>query len=707
MITADNPADPPLTESKPIEERIVTPELEKAKVVVVDDNDLITRMIQRNLEVAGFQNPRSFNDPIEALRFVGRNGADVILLDLNMPQVGGLRVLQFLRENEASQFIPVIILTSAEDEETKLEALRAGANDYLTKPVNPIELVQRICNTLTFHKHSGDLKERVKHVESELRTDSLTTLKNRRAFEEQLQALFTSEKHQSFSLILLDIDNFKTINDRYGHVVGDNALRFVSEVIQSGCSPDDSAFRIGGDEFAVICRSADLAYPNRLAQKFQDGIESNIQNSDGHTSRLTTSIGIASYSDETSDRDQLFNMADSALYQSKRQGRNSINIYSKDAPPLVGDAQRTVSVCNVNDPQSESTRDGLILIVDDESIITDLLEYQLGQFGYKNVISENDATRAVSLIKEQLPDLIILDVNMPEVSGLDILAEVKQCEMTSAIPVLIMTSSTDEGLMVESLKLQAGDFLTKPAKPAELDARVFNSLKMKKQHDQLMDLSRELSREVDIRTAELFATRRETILCLARAGESRDKETGNHVIRVGKYAAIIAHRLGMDDDYVGWIELAAQLHDVGKLSIPDAIIRKPGRLTPEERQVIETHCDHAAEIFFGNSSESQITSPLLKMAAVIASTHHEKWDGTGYPRGLKGDQIPLEGRITAVADVFDALSSKRAYKCAIEFDKCVQIIVNDSGTHFDPAVVDAFVAANEEIMQAREELQGP
>ena len=163
--------------------------------------------------------------------------------------------------------------------------------------------------------------------------------------------------------------------------------------------------------------------------------------------------------------------------------------------------------------------------------------------------------------------------------------------------------------------------------------------------------------------------------------------------------------MGKDEDFVDWIELAAQLHDVGKLSIPDAILCKPGKLTPEERTVIETHCDLADRIFFGASpalETTTITSPVLQMGSRIASTHHEKWDGTGYPNGLKENEIPLEGRITAVADVFDALSSKRCYKDAFPIDKCFQIIEDDAGTHFDPDVVQAFLDSRDEILEAKE-----
>ena len=363
------------------------------------------------------------------------------------------------------------------------------------------------------------------------------------------------------------------------------------------------------------------------------------------------------------------------------------------------------SVPSLEDCQQETDpRNCKVLVIDDEAAVSKMIQLQLKRADYKDIQIENDATAAIKTITDQQPDLVILDIHMPEINGLEILEQVKADEATAAIPVLIMTGTSDERIKMASLKLGASDFITKPANPADLDARVFNSLKLKLQHDQLVQFSQKLTQEIEVRTAELFSRRRETILCLGRAAEARDLETGNHVIRVGHYAAIVARKMGKDEDFVDWIELAAQLHDVGKLSIPDAILCKPGKLTPEERTVIETHCDLADRIFFGASpalETTSITSHVLQMGARIATTHHEKWDGTGYPNGLKGDEIPLEGRITSVADVFDALSSKRCYKDAFPVEKCFQIIEEDAGTHFDADVVRAFLDSRDEILETK------
>jgi putative two-component system response regulator len=220
---------------------------------------------------------------------------------------------------------------------------------------------------------------------------------------------------------------------------------------------------------------------------------------------------------------------------------------------------------------------------------------------------------------------------------------------------------------------------------------------------------------VQKRTAELAASREEVILCLARAGEFRDNETGNHVVRVGRFVGVIAHELGYSEDRVKILEQAAQLHDVGKIGIPDEILLKPGRLDPEEYEFMQRHCLFGRKIIermpasemdrFRKHSElgarllNVQSSPVLGVAALIALTHHEWWDGSGYPLGLAGEDIPLEGRMAAVADVYDALSTKRPYKNAIPRKECFAMMEKDRGKHFDPKVLDAFFRRRQEIIQ--------
>jgi putative two-component system response regulator len=292
-------------------------------------------------------------------------------------------------------------------------------------------------------------------------------------------------------------------------------------------------------------------------------------------------------------------------------------------------------------------------------------------------------------------------------------------EKARRFPVLILTASTDAATKREALDLGAADFLPKPVDPNDLIPRVRNALTTLVYEQRLANYAEKLEQDVRTRTAELAASREEVIHCLARAAEYRDDITGRHVVRVGRYAGIIARELGCSAADVEMLELAAQLHDVGKIGIPDAILNNHGKLDPEQFAVMQRHCSFAKKILtpldehewrtlqthsqLGASLLEISSSPLLMLAARIAQTHHEWWNGMGYPLGLAGEDIPLEGRITAVADVFDALSSPRTYKAPIPRDKCLAIMSEDRGTHFDPRVLDAFFARSKEVVQVQME----
>lgn len=281
----------------------------------------------------------------------------------------------------------------------------------------------------------------------------------------------------------------------------------------------------------------------------------------------------------------------------------------------------------------------------------------------------------------------------------------------------MLTESADRDIKQVCLELGVSDFLSKPIDPMDLVPRVRNLLLNKHYSDQQASHAEWLEEQVRKRTAELAASREEVVHCLARAGEFRDDDTGHHVVRVGKYVGIIAQGLGFSQSRIEILELAAQLHDIGKIGIPDAILHKPGRLDPEQYAVMKTHCAIAKEIIQPHPPQEATTlrnharlgasmlhvpsSPLLMLAARIAQTHHEWWNGEGYPLGLKGEDIPIEGRMTAVADVYDALSTKRSYKEPFSREKCFQILEEGRGTHFDPRVLDAFFDRSEEIVRVQ------
>ena len=366
---------------------------------------------------------------------------------------------------------------------------------------------------------------------------------------------------------------------------------------------------------------------------------------------------------------------------------------------------------------STITRMAKIMIVDDEPVNVKVARKYLEMAGYVNFITTHDPAHAMELIRHEQPDLVLLDVMMPNISGLEILSKVRSNLKTASMPVVLFTASTDQAIKNEALHLGATDFLSKPVDPIELTARVRNALALKAHSDRLEQDARRLEQEVRQRTAELAANRLEVIHCLARAAECRDNETGRHVIRVGCYVGIIARALGLDPHVVELMEHATPLHDVGKIGVPDSILLKAGKLTPDEMQIMQDHTQRGARIFQVFSSDEWVKvkehveigsrilggnqSPLLRMAARIAITHHERWDGTGYPLALSGESIPLEGRITAVADVFDALSSKRPYKPAFTLTKCFEIMELERGKHFDPKVLDAFMGAKDEIVEVQ------
>jgi len=361
-----------------------------------------------------------------------------------------------------------------------------------------------------------------------------------------------------------------------------------------------------------------------------------------------------------------------------------------------------------------------IMVIDDEPINVKVCQKYLHELGYKKCVGLSDATRAVTQIAEEMPDLVILDVMMPVISGVDILKQIRETPELNQIPVLILTASTDRGTKLTVLELGATDFLTKPIDPSELAPRVRNVLTVKQHQDSLKNYAITLENAVRQRTLELEVSRQDVIFCLARAVEYRDDVTGRHVERVGQYAAMIAQALGMDQNYISMIEQAAQLHDVGKVGISDDVLMKPGKLSPDEfeqmqrhtlfgKRIVERMGDHEwhklrQHVLIGSRILDVPRSPLLTMAARIALTHHERWDGTGYPLGLAGEDIPLEGRITAVADVFDALSSRRPYKPAYPVDKCFEIIIEESGTHFDSQIVAAFMSQRDAIVRTQIEL---
>ncbi len=530
----------------------------RSRILVVDDEPSNFELLRKVLSDDGYSNVSSTADSVTALQTIKETSPDLVILDVFMPVVDGLQLLEMIRKDPDVADTAVVILTASDDPKIESRATDLGITDFLRKPVLPSELVSRVDYALT------------SHIDFEVP-------------EEEPLAEPVSEP----------------------------------------------------TEEAVVSPAPDF---NRM---------------------------------------------------------NTLSVLNQQFGPASD---------YVTDDRIRHSR---IVIVDDEPFNFMVLRKFLSDEGYSRVLTTSDSTTAVDTIQKANPDLVILDIIMPEVDGIQILTRLKADPELSRVPVLILTATSDSSLKREALGLGATDFLNKPVDAHDLLPRVRNAIMFKLQQDQMRDYAGYLEDQVRIRTTELIESRRDIVRCLARAGEFRHTQTGLHVLRVGLYAGVIAEELGFAPTEVEDIELAAQLHDLGKIAIPDSILLKPGKLTETEMQAMRRHCRIGMKIIqpnrIGGRGRAGNPNRLTQMAAMIASTHHEHWDGHGYPSGLRGEQIPIEGRITAVADVFDALSSARPYKKAFTFEECFEIMEGDRGKQFDPAVLDALLARRDEIIGIRTE----
>ncbi|MGH7477396.1 MAG: HD domain-containing phosphohydrolase [Longimicrobiales bacterium] len=339
-------------------------------------------------------------------------------------------------------------------------------------------------------------------------------------------------------------------------------------------------------------------------------------------------------------------------------------------------------------------RDAVILIVDDEAANVRFLQDTLRPLGYSEVHGTTEPAEAESLFAETSPDLVMVDLMMPRLDGVQLLGRLKPLiEPGDFLPIVILSADASPEGVRRALSAGANDYLTKPLRVHEVRLRIANLLQTRGLHLKLRRHNRSLEARVRTRTAALVArteeledARAEILARLGRAAEYRDDSTGEHTERVGRLAALLAAELGLPQEECELIERVAPLHDVGKIGIPDHVLLKPSVLSREDFEQMKSHTLLGAELLGGSRH------PILTRAAQVAMTHHEHWDGTGYPKGLKGDAIPLEGRIVAVADVFDSLTHARPYKPAWSSGDALVEIQKQSGRQFDPTVVAALVA---------------
>ena len=338
-----------------------------------------------------------------------------------------------------------------------------------------------------------------------------------------------------------------------------------------------------------------------------------------------------------------------------------------------------------------------ILVVDNDDGNLRLMEAMLRLLGYQVTLAR-DGEEALDKVRETSPDMILLDTLTPKMDGFEVTRRLKEDDATKFIPVVMMTALSEVEDRVKALEAGVDDFLTKPVDATELRPRVNSLLKVKAYNDYTRNYPGEMEAEVTRRTEflrqsfeKMKIASLDTVYRLSRAAEYKDEDTGAHVQRMSHYSSAIARRMDFDDEFVEQILWAAPMHDIGKIGIPDRILQKPGKLDSDEWVIMRQHTTIGAEILRDASAD------FIKLAETIALSHHEKWDGSGYPQGLRGSNVPLAGRIVALADVFDALTTERPYRSPMPLEKALTIIKEGRGSHFDPELVNAFFDIKDEI----------
>lgn len=342
-----------------------------------------------------------------------------------------------------------------------------------------------------------------------------------------------------------------------------------------------------------------------------------------------------------------------------------------------------------------------VLIIDDQSISRLILEELIRSIDL-DVTTESfaDPVKALEWAKSNPVDLVITDFKMPQMDGVELIKWLRRLPRCSDIPVVIITCVEDKSVRYAALESGATDFLTKPIDHTECRARCQNLLTMSRQRSIIKERANWLEREIHKTTEALHIREQETLMRLAKAGEFRDECTGNHILRISRYSALIAQALRLSERAVELIERASPMHDIGKIAIPDTILLKRGRLSREEFIQMQRHSEFGYELLKDSPSE------YLQTGAVIALSHHEKFDGSGYPEALQGEAIPIEARIVAIADVFDALVSDRPYKQSWSLDRALHYMKDERGRHFDPVCVEAFLDREPEVEEIHRTLNG-
>ncbi len=858
-------------------------------VLVVDDDPITRRILTKYLVDAGYDVLTATNG-VEALRIINAEGCQLIITDWMMPEMDGLDLCLAIRSSEGIGAAYTIILTGFTDGDSLVQAFDAGADDYLTKPCQQQELIARLqvgvralkseakvaSQQLSIRKTNAELATLNGKLQQMATIDELTGLYNRREGLRRLNEYWGAAERSDRPLacMMIDVDHFKQCNDRYGHDVGDAVLRETSHVLKRSARAGDTVFRVGGEEFVVLCPGSPAVEAAEGAERLRIAVESNQIKRSGFVISVNVSVGVAEKNSDTLTPDDLLRVADEALYGAKRAGRNRVCIAGSSESTIPNrsperDSDTDDGPSLVIPPSCEEDSRGIVLVVDDDGDVRRLFRTLLERDGF-HVHEACDGVDALAKVSEVRPHVILMDVDMPNMNGFDCTRKLKSDLAFRHIPVIIVSGKADSRDVRAGLDAGAQEYMTKPINRDEFLLRVRAMHQLCRDQSELLesnavrgeqaramsilfDLSRSLSEarsseeivaQTTTATSELLNSRRVSVMLpddsgknlfvanaigiddrlaeqilvpvghaiagrvfssgkpmvlnsrsdiidrcgryesdffasvplaskalavskkvvgvlnvterqghqpfeaheleyldlvcnmtassleqiqskkarehahsalvigLAKLAEYRDGDTGKHLERVTRFALLLARELGtlpgyrsvIDERFLSSLEQAAPLHDIGKVAVPDAVLLKPGPLTDAEFSMIQRHTDVGARAI-QSMIEQAPEADFLVMAKNIAYAHHEWYDGSGYPAGVAGDQIPLSARIVAVADVYDALTNKRPYKVAFSHEKTVEILREASGLHFDPAVIEVFLSLERRFAELAQELR--
>ena len=535
--------------------------------------------------------------------------------------------------------------------------------------------------------------------------DPITGIYNRLHLEREFQAAWARSRRygNSMAVVIMDVDHFKAVNDTYGHLTGDVVLREFAALLSETARDTDIIGRYGGEEFVVILPEGTRQDGVACARRLLEEVRGNVFCADDHKLHITVSLGLAVGSAQEMDEkdmQRLLAEADAAMYMAKRAGRNCLRIWSaanaSESSRGNSASRRPEERRSVLGPETVSRKtEGNVLVVDDDPAIRQLLQLMLQKDSYTVTTAESGA-RAVEMFTQEAHefDIVLADLQMPGMSGIELLKQLQAID-DSVIRIIVSGHATVNNA-IESLRQGAYDFIQKPFKYNQLSAVVRRALDYRRALQENKQYQRHLSSMVRKQSAKLRSTLAEikgsydfTLEALVGLMDARERDFGEHSKRVRELTVILARTVGVSTDELDDIARGALLHDVGKIGIPDHVLLKPGALTDEEWEIMRRHPAIGYRILASSS--------YLKNASEIVYAHQECYDGSGYPRGLKGSDICLGARIFSIADAYDAMRSDRVYRAALPLPEVMAEIQKMRGSQFDPAVVDAFMTCHEAL----------